>query len=105
MPKRILLRALTTEEKAEIKRLAGSRKQAMRLVQRARIIAAMVENPELTATEAGYEAGFKSSAIGVQWVKRFNESGLVGHLICRPPFLDLGRTTPNRAFGARTRTT
>jgi transposase len=78
MPKRIRLRALTTEEKTEIKRLAASRKEAMRLVQRARIIAAMVENPELTATEAGYEAGFKSSAMGVQWVKRFNEAGLAG---------------------------
>jgi len=78
MPKRIRLRALTTEEKAKIKRLAASRKEAMRLVQRARIIAAMVENPELTATEAGYEAGFKSSAVGVLWVKRFNEDGLNG---------------------------
>ena len=78
MPRRIRLRALTPEEKAEIKRLAASRKESMRLVQRARIIAAMVENPELTATEAGYEAGFKSSAVGVLWVKRFNEDGLDG---------------------------
>jgi transposase len=78
MPKRIRLRALTTEEKTEIKRLAGSRKESIRLVQRARIIAAMVENPELKATEAGYKAGFKSSAIGPQWVKRFNKDGLAG---------------------------
>jgi transposase len=78
MPKRIRLRALTTEEKAEIERLAASRKESIRLVQRARIIAAMVEDPALTATRAGYRAGFKSSAIGPQWVKRFNEDGLAG---------------------------
>jgi transposase len=78
MPKRIRLRELTTEEKAEIERLAASRKESIRLVQRARIIAAMVENTELAATEAGYKAGFKSSAIGPRWVKRFNEDGLPG---------------------------
>jgi len=78
MPKRIRLRALTTEEKAEIKRRAASRTEPIRLVQRARIIAAMSEDPELTATEAGYKAGYKSSAVGVMWVKRFNEEGLAG---------------------------
>jgi transposase len=78
MPKRIRLRALTAEEEAEIKRLAVSRKEPIRRVQRAQIIAAMIEDPELTATEAGYRAGFKSSAIGVMWVKRFNEDGLAG---------------------------
>jgi len=78
MPKRIRLRALTTEEQAEIKRLAASRKEPVRLVQRAKIIAAMVEDPELSATEAGCKAGYKSSAIGVMWLKRFNEEGLAG---------------------------
>jgi len=78
MPKRIRLRALTAEEEAEINRLAASRKEPIRRVQRARIIAAMVEDPELTATEAGQKAGFKSSAVGVMWVKRFNEEGLAG---------------------------
>jgi transposase len=78
MPKRIRLRALTAEEEAEIKRLAAARKEPIRRVQRAQIIAAMVEDPELTATEAGYRAGFKSSAMGVMWVKRFNEDGLAG---------------------------
>jgi transposase len=78
MPRRICLRALTTEEETEIKRLAASRKEAIRLVQRAQIIAAMIEDPELTATAAGHKAGFKSSAMGVMWVKRFNEEGLAG---------------------------
>jgi hypothetical protein len=78
MSKRIRLRALTAEEKAEIGRLAASRKEPIRLVQRARIIAAMVEDPSLTATDAGFQAGFKSSAVGVLRVKRFNEDGLAG---------------------------
>ena len=78
MSKRIRLRALTVEEKAEVHRLAASRKESIRLVQRARIIAAMDEDPELTATEAGFRAGFKSEATGAMWVKRFNEEGLAG---------------------------
>jgi hypothetical protein len=78
MSKRIRLRTITTEQKAEIKRLAASRKESIRLVQRARIIAAMSEDPELTATEAGCKAGFRSSAAGVLWVKRFSEEGVAG---------------------------
>jgi len=78
MPKRIRLRALAAEEKVEIQRLTASRKESIRLVQRARTIAAMDEDPELTATEAGLRAGFKSNAIGAIWVKRFNEEGLAG---------------------------
>jgi len=78
MPTRTRLRTLTAEEKAEIKRLAASRKEPIRLVQRAKIIAAMVEDPNLTASQSGFQAGFKSSATGVEWVKRFNEAGLAG---------------------------
>ena len=78
MPKRIRLRTLAAEEKVEIQRLAASRKESIRLVQRARVIAAMDEDPELTATEAGLRAGFGSNAIGPVWVKRFNEEGLAG---------------------------
>lgn len=78
MPKRIRLRALTTEEQAEINRLVGARKESLRLVQRARIIKAMAADPDLTASDAGQLAGFKSNAIGSTWVKRFNEAGLAG---------------------------
>jgi len=78
MPKRIRLRALATEEKAEIQRLAASRKEPMRLVQRAQIIAAMLEEPDLPAGEAGLRAGYRSEGIGPMWVKRFNEEGLAG---------------------------
>ena len=78
MSKRIRLRALADEEQAEIERLAASRTEPIRLVQRARIIAAMVTNPELAAKDAGFRAGFKSSATGALWVRRFNEDGLAG---------------------------
>lgn len=78
MPKRMRLRMLTTEEKVEIQRLAVSRKEPLRLVQRARVIAAMAQDPELTATEAGLRAGFKSTAMGAMWVLRFNAEGLAG---------------------------
>jgi transposase len=78
MAKRIRLRALTTEEKAEIKRLATSRKESIRLVQCAQIIAAMLKDPSLTASDAGLRAGFKSKAVGVIWVRRFDKNGLAG---------------------------
>jgi len=78
MRKLIKLRTLTTEEATEIKRLAASRKEPIRLVQRARLIAYMHADPELHATQAGFKAGFKSSAMGPEWVKRFNEKGLPG---------------------------
>jgi len=78
MAKRVRLRALTTEEQAEIRRLAASRKEPLRLVQRARVIAAMLEDPRLTAAQAGLRAGFKSKTTGVMWVDRFNQDGLAG---------------------------
>jgi hypothetical protein len=63
MLKRIRLRALAADEKAEIQRLAASRKKPTRMVQRAQIIAAINEDPELAATEAGFRAGFKRNAM------------------------------------------
>lgn len=78
MPKRVELRSLTDEERAEVQRLATSRTAPVRSVQRARIIAAMVTDPTLTASEAGLRAGYKSRQVGPQWVRRFNEEGLAG---------------------------
>jgi len=74
----VKLRTLTTDEVAEIKRLATSRKEPIRLVQRARVIALMLEDPQLHATDAGLKAGFRSTALGSEWVRRFNENGLNG---------------------------
>lgn len=76
--KRVRLRTLTTEEETAVRRLARSRKEPIRLVQRARLIEAMLDDPNLPATEAGLRVGFKSSGSGVAWLRRFNEEGLAG---------------------------
>jgi len=78
MPRRIRLRTLTPEEEAEVRRLAASRKAAVRLVQRAKIIVAMLDDPSLNASAAGMRAGYKSEVMGPMWVKRFNKQGLAG---------------------------
>jgi len=78
MPKWIRLRTLTTEEAETIRRLAKSRREPKRLVQRAELIVLMMDDPNLPATQAGLRVGFKSLASGSHWVKRFNEAGLAG---------------------------
>lgn len=74
----VKLRALTTEEETEIRRTAASRKAAHRLVQRAKVIVAMLDDPGLHASHAGLKAGFSSRQMGISWVKRFNTEGLAG---------------------------
>jgi len=75
---KVKLRKLTTEEEAEIRRLVNSRKEPIQSVQRARIIALMLDDPELTASDAGLKAGYSSTATGSVWVRRINEEGLEG---------------------------
>lgn len=74
--KRVLLRTLTTEEIDEISRLAKSRKEPFRIVQRAQLIKAMHEDPNLHARDAGFRVGYTSTASGPKWVKRFNDEGI-----------------------------
>jgi transposase len=74
----IKLRTLTAEEVTEIRRLASSRTAPIRLVQRARIIAYMLADGKLYASEAGLKAGYTSVVTGPLWVRRFNENGLAG---------------------------
>jgi transposase len=78
MRKAVKLRSLTTEEETEIRRLAASRKEPYRLVQRAKVIAGMLDNPKLHATHAGLQAGFGGIQSGINWVRRFNEEGIAG---------------------------
>ncbi len=61
-----------------IRRLASSRKESASLVQRARVIKALLDNPALSADEAGRAAGFKTKSSGRYWVKRFNMKGIDG---------------------------
>lgn len=70
----VKLRTLTAEEVTEIKRLASSCKEPIRLVQRARIIAYMVEDSKLYASDAGLKAGYTSVVTGPEWVRRFNSN-------------------------------
>jgi transposase len=78
MRKPVKLRTLTKEETVEIRRLAASRTEPFRLVQRARLIAGMLDDPSLYASEAGLQVGYRSPIMGVTWVRRFNAEGLTG---------------------------
>jgi hypothetical protein len=57
MSNRVTLRPLAQEEEHQIRRLARSQTAPIRQVQRARIIAGMLEDPALSATEAGHRSG------------------------------------------------
>ena len=70
--------SLTTEEETEIRLLAASRKESIRLVQRARVILAMLDDPKFHATHASFKAGFQSQQMGITWAKRFNAEGIAG---------------------------
>lgn len=74
----IRLRTLTAEEVTEVRRLTDARKEAIRLVQRARLIVFMLDDPHLYAAEAGLKAGFRTNGAGATWVRRFNEAGIAG---------------------------
>jgi transposase len=78
MPKRLKLRPVSQKEAEMIRRLASSRKESASLVQRARVIQALLDDPALSADEAGRMAGFKTSLSGRYWVKRFNANGIGG---------------------------
>lgn len=76
MPNRLFLRPVSPSEEAQIRHLAASRAKPARLVQRAQVVEAMLENPDLSAKEAGLRAGYRSEASGRKWVHRFNEGGI-----------------------------
>ncbi len=78
MGKKLQVRELSELERGEITRLARSRTASACLVQRARVIQSMLEDPSRSATQAGYLAGYKSDISGQLWVNRFNQQGLAG---------------------------
>ena len=75
MAKKLELRSVTGEEERELRKLAGSRTAPARLVQRAKVLVTLLDEPEVGAMEAGRRAGFSGQS-GCVWVKRFNEGGL-----------------------------
>jgi transposase len=78
MGKRVKLREISEEEREQINRLAKSRTQPARLVQRAQVIQALVDAPSKSATKAAHELGYAGSAAGSKWVQRFNARGIAG---------------------------
>lgn len=78
MGKRVKLREVSEEEREQINRLAKSRTQPARLVQRAKVIQALVDDPSKSATKAAHELGYGGPAAGSKWVQRFNERGIAG---------------------------
>ena len=78
MPRKLGLREVSEEEANQIRRLASSRTQQSRLVQRAKIIQLLLDNPKLPAGKAGRMVGYKSDYPGRTWIKRFNEHGIIG---------------------------
>jgi transposase len=78
MSKRIELQELSQEERQEIERLAGSRTESARIVQRAGLIQALADNPEVGAGQAGRMAEYWQDFSGTHWVRRFNQYRVAG---------------------------
>ena len=78
MPQHLRLRALSDEEIAAVRRLANAEVEDEDVARRARIIAEMLADPALKASEAGLRAGFRSPQMGPMWVRRFNTEGISG---------------------------
>jgi len=75
MPKIVRVRAMTPEELAAIDRLAHSRTEAARLVERARIVWLSPQGERVPAIAK--ELGREEYTVRL-WVKRLNEQGLGG---------------------------
>jgi transposase len=78
MRKAVKLRTLTAEEETEIQWIAASRKEPHNLVQRAKVLTAMLDNSKLRTTPAAHQGGFRAGQSGIRWVRRFNTEGLAG---------------------------
>ena len=78
MPARVQLRPVSREEAEAVRHLAASRTEPAALVQRARIIRTLLENPALSAGAAARRVGFIREDVGPAWVRRFNTAGLDG---------------------------
>jgi transposase len=75
MPNRITLRDLTADERAELERLARSRTEEARLVQRAQIILGLAggDRPSHVAARLGV-----GRMAVYDWLRRFNADGVTG---------------------------
>ena len=78
MPARVPLRPVRREETEGVRHLAASRTEPAAVVQRARIIRALLDDPALSAGAAARRVGFTREDVGPVWVRRFNAAGLDG---------------------------
>lgn len=78
MGSRVKLREVSEEEMEQVNRLAKSRTASARLVQRAKVIKALRDDPGKSATQAAQELGYRGPTAGTKWVRRFNEQGIAG---------------------------
>jgi transposase len=78
MPRKLGVREVTPEEDMTLRRLAASRRAPVRLVQRARLIVLLLDEPGLSAKAAGARVGYTNEASSRKWVKRFNAEGMDG---------------------------
>jgi transposase len=78
MPARVELRQVSDEEAEALRRLAGSRTAPAAVVQRARIIRALLAEPTLSAGAGARRVGFTREDVGPVWVRRFNAAGIAG---------------------------
>lgn len=75
MPKRLRLRDLTADERAELERLARSRTEEARRVQRAQIVLGLADGG--LPSDVAARVGVGRMAV-YDWLKRFNVQGLAG---------------------------
>ena len=76
MPARVQLRKVDRAEAEAVRRLAGSRTEPAAVVQRARVIRALLDDPTLSAGAAALRVGFTRGDAGPVWVRRFNAGGV-----------------------------
>jgi transposase len=74
----VKLREVSADEAETLRRLAKSRTESVRKVQRVRLIVVLRDNPQLPASDAAKQVGFGSDAAGPMWVRRFNAEGIAG---------------------------
>jgi transposase len=75
MPAMLQVRALTAEEASQIERLAHSRKEPVRRVQRAHVIKWSAQGYRVS--EIADLVGFSPASVRL-WIKRFNGKGIAG---------------------------
>jgi transposase len=75
MPKLLRARELAEDERVEVRRLAHSRTEAARLVERARIVWLSAEGRRVAASAA--EVGCHERTVRL-WLTRFNAGGVAG---------------------------